>query len=567
MPSMTIYLPAEMRGRAQYPDRNRDAKGVTAKAWPTAADTKKLAGEFGFAHVAIELLTSGGQAHGGVVFWNRLELDQESQTAANLVMRTAATSLHRIQLADEVKNNLAQTMTLQRITQAITRSLDFDQVASTLLRHARKLIHVDAVALALAHPDKSKQEYYIDQAIGLSDEYVSSAIISGRSEVVQKLAKSATPLQIYDVRDAPLTSNPEIVAKEGIKSVLLAPIFSGGLPVGALSLVSKTARHFNYSELRFAQSLAEQAGIAFANANLHASLRKASNEIEQTRDLMRDGLLVLDMDAKLRYFNAAAAGMMELANRNIGKVLPRTQDRPAGLEYDFDQAYAAINGAIKGQLGTYSFTYKRPKQPDASYYEAICAPYRDTKGALVGVLVNIRDITSLYHEKEKLQTIQDNIQDGLIILDEAGQAQSYNREWQRLFNVSEDLTGQHFFTGLAPERDILFDRPPAEFIEEVYKGKRVTTYAHIGATNRHIQLSVGPIMTGKQVTGAVATGRDITPLIEKTVEANEMAAKAQRHLRELSQLAELSGIVGFNVSNIYQKYLSKTATLLSSIVG
>ncbi len=43
-----------------------------------------------------------------------------------------------------------------------------------------------------------------------------------------------------------------------------------------------------------------------------------------------------------------------------------------------------------------------------------------------------------------------------------------------------------------------------------------------------------------------------------------MAAKAQRHLRELSQLAELSGIVGFNVTNIYQKYLAKTAMLLNS---
>jgi PAS domain S-box-containing protein len=557
-------LPAEIRGRAEYPERNRDARGITTKTWPSTPDTQKLASEIGAVPVKLELLTSAGVAHGGVVFWKTYDLDQAGRTAVEVVIRTAATSLHRIQLADEVKNNLAQTMTLQRITQAITRSLDFDQVASTLLRHARKLIHVDAVALALAHPDKSKQEYYIDQAIGLSDEYVSSAVISGRSEVVQQLAKSATPLQIFDVRDAPLTDNPAMVAKEGIKSVLLAPIFSGGIPVGALSLVSKTPRHFNYSELRFAQSLAEQAGIAFANANLHASLRKASNEIEQTRNLMRDGLLVLDMEAKLRYFNAAAAGMMDLAPRNLGKVLPRQKDRPAGLEFNYDQAYSAIQGAIRGRLGTYNFTFKRPKQPDSSYFEAICAPYKDTKGALVGALVNIRDITMLYHEKEKLQTIQDNIQDGLMILDEDGLAQSFNREWQRLFNITEDLIGQRFFTGIAPERDILFDRPPTEFIQEVYDGKRVTTYAHIGATNRHIQLSVGPIMTGKQVTGAVATGRDITPLIEKTVEANEMAAKAQRHLRELSQLAELSGIVGFNVSNIYQKYLSKTATLLGS---
>jgi len=377
------------------------------------------------------------------------------------------------------------------------------------------------------------------------------------------LIKSATTLQIYYAKDAHLTAHPKLVSKEGIKSVLLSPIFSGGQPVGALGLVSKTPRHFNYSELRFSQSLAEQAGIAFANANLHASLRKASNEIEQTRNLMRDGLLVLDLDSKLRYYNAAAAGMLELSASSLGRGMPR-RELPVGLTLNHQEARQAIKRAAEGQVGTYAFAFKRPQQSESNYYEAMCAPYRDTKGALVGVLVNIRDITSLYHEKDKLQTIQDNIQDGLIILDHEGLAESHNQEWERLFNVKQEIRGKRFFRDIAPTNDIYFDRAPDDFIPEVYTGKRVTTYAHVAATNRHIQLSVGPIITGDRVTGAVATGRDITPLIEKTVEANEMAAKAQRHLRELSQLAELSGIVGFNVTNIYQKYLSKTATLLSS---
>jgi len=43
-----------------------------------------------------------------------------------------------------------------------------------------------------------------------------------------------------------------------------------------------------------------------------------------------------------------------------------------------------------------------------------------------------------------------------------------------------------------------------------------------------------------------------------------MTAKAQRHLRELSQLAELSSIIGFNVATIYQKYVSKISLLLVS---
>jgi PAS domain S-box-containing protein len=114
------------------------------------------------------------------------------------------------------------------------------------------------------------------------------------------------------------------------------------------------------------------------------------------------------------------------------------------------------------------------------------------------------------------------------------------------------------------QSEFTFDQNLQRLIQEVMSGKRVTCYAHGTRQGRHVQISVGPISTGGRITGAVATARDITPLIEKTIEANEMTTKAQRHLRELSQLADLSAIVGFNVSSIYRKYLSKMATLLES---
>lgn len=539
-------LPVDQRGKTIYPHR--------------AISTKMTVAGWNQPHTAFQPLQYKTDLLGALVLWGEPGLSPGSKATLDLVTRQATLALHNLQLAGTIKSNLAEAMALQRITQAITRSLDFDKVASTLLRHTRKLFEVDAAALMLTNSETN--EFYIDQAIGLSDEYIASIHIPASSEITSQLIKAAAPLQIYDITRSPISSQPKLTKREGIASILLAPIFSGGQPVGALTLLSKAPRHFSHAELHFSQSLAEQAGIAFANAHLHSNLQKASNEIEQTRNLMRDGLLVFDLERRLRYFNAAAGTLLKLSPNALMTEFPaNTMDATTGLKINTEELRSAVDNALQGQLGRTSFS---SQTGEPRHFEAIYSPYRDAKGTLVGALMNIRDITSLYLEKEKLQTLQNNISDGLIMVDSNGITIECNHEWRRLFEVDEDLNGKRFFMLMAKRRDLSCDHNPAELISDVLQGKRVMSYAHLRSRGRHVQISLSPIIIGDRVTGAVATARDITSLIDKTVEANEMAAKAQQHLRELSQLAELSGIVGFNVSNIYQKYLAKTAILLAS---
>jgi PAS domain S-box-containing protein len=556
-------LPAELRGIARYPELTSAERRptMTPTKWLAQADVARVQSRLDAPATTLRWLEAHDEILGGAVLWQDAPLTAEQTTYINLTLSSAAVAMHNLQLRSAVKNNLAEAMTLQRITQAITRSLDFDKVASTLLRHARKLFQVDAVALIMLDP--AKKEYYVDQAIGLSDEYIAQIRIPAGSPLAKRVVKAASPLEFYDVTDAPFTGRRDLIAQEGLKSILLSPIYSSGDPVGALALFSKTPRHFVYSELRFSQSLAEQAGIAFANANLHTNLQKASNEIEQTRNFMRDGLLVFDLEQRLRYFNAAAGALLKLTPDSIMKKFPSGNlGAAAGLTVTGDTLKTAIAGALDGRIGRIGFSLEGGAAP--LYFEAVYSPYRDSGGALVGALMNIRDITSLYLEKEKLQTLQNNITDGLIMIDNHGATIECNTEWRRTFDLKQDPIGKKFFAMIGRREDITWDQDPSTLIADVLKGKRLMCYGHFQDKSRHIQLSFSPITTLGHVTGAVATARDITPLIEKTIEANEMAAKAQSHLRELSQLAELSGIVGFNVSSIYQKYLSKTATLLSS---
>ena len=551
-------LPKTLRGTIKYPDDITTP--VKNASWTKHPIFKRLTGEGDSGVPRLVDLKWREQQLGGMVIWGNRSYPEEVENTINLVIAHVSTGVKTLLLEQSAKNSLAEAITLQRITQAITGSLDFDKVATTLLQNARKFFHVDAAALALATPDG--KEFFVEQSIGLTPEFTAKLHMRKDASIAKQLIQAEGPIQLTNLESAPISNDPQLSAREGIKSVVLTPIFSNGKIVGALALISKTKRVFNYAELRFGQSLAEHASIAFANANLHSNLRKASSEIEQTRNLMRDGLLVFDQDRRLTYFNAAAGLVLGLTEASLMHHFPSQSIRAnSNLKINLDQLKLAIDNAQKGMAGQTNFMIEGA---GTRYFEAVYSPYRNNKGVRIGALMNIRDISSLYQEKEKLQAIQNGISDGLILLTEDGKISEYNEEWTRLFSLTGDILGKHFTDLLGQRKNFTADRDPAEIIGDALKGRQHMYYVHDLEHGRHIQISVNPITVSGHVKGAVATARDITSLIEKTVESNEMAAKAHRHLRELSQLAELSGIVGFNVSNIYQKYLSKTATLLES---
>ena len=384
-----------------------------------------------------------------------------------------------------------------------------------------------------------------------------------RSAAIKAITTERLPSQIYDIQSGSLTTQSDLVVNEQIRSLLIAPIFTSNQPVGALVLYSKTPRRFLRSEVRFSQSLAEQASIAFANANMHQNLMKITNEIEQTRNFMQDGLIVLDISGQLRYFNTAAGDLLGLDQKNVRRPFAVSSFSPKARTTLSDASlHAAIKAAVSGSVERTNFSVSAHAQ--SSYFEAVYSPYRDSSGSCIGTLISIRDITQLYQEKDKFATIQANMLDGLVLIDSQSKVSEYNQEWQNLFGSTVDLTGHKVFDDLSARDDLVFDQNVIELIAEVMRGKRLTCYGHFLNQGRHVQISFGPVRSLDRVTGVVVTARDITPLVEKTVESNEMTAKAQRHLRELSQLAELSSIIGFNVDTIYQKYVSKISTLLVS---
>jgi PAS domain S-box-containing protein len=494
---------------------------------------------------------------GGIVMIAPIDTHEPQTGLRMIAISTAATYLRALELELSAVEATKARSSLNHIASSLTKSLNFDDIAEMLLEEAQSLFEVEAVALFTQLGDESIYQVY--RSRGLSRAYAKAIRLDSALPQAQAVIQGRTPVQLYDLNDGFLSSQHELIRNEKLASILMAPIISDGHLVGGLALYTKKPRHFTLSELELAGSIAEQASIAFTNARLHSDLLNVSSEINQTRNLMQDGLLVVTQDGTISYFNDAAGSLLGLSTASIGAPVKRVLDGQTLLsKADADAIEFAIREARTGVVSRTSFNTNEEESP--RQIEALYAPYLNPEGNLIGSIINLRDITLLYREREKLKTIQDTIQDGMALMDHEGTILESNPEWEKLFH--QLATEGETFVDAVERAEAHFDQPLQQIFERVLQGKRVTGYADVA--EHHLQVSFGPLMLLGQVEGVVATARDITPLINKTIEANEMNAKAQRHLRELSQLADLTAVIGFNVEGIYQKYLTKITALLSA---
>ncbi len=165
-----------------------------------------------------------------------------------------------------------------------------------------------------------------------------------------------------------------------------------------------------------------------------------------------------------------------------------------------------------------------------------------------------------------LRIIQENHGIGITVIDASNVVTSINSRFELLNRV---LLGKDFNQGLKdPEvaGRLVFDLQTDEVLALARAGREVTFYAeaNFGQKIQHLQLVASPVQRDGEYAGVILTTRDVTPLVEKAVEANEMARLAGNHSRELSSLAELGTFVGFRFDQIYQKYLHTMSSLLQS---
>ena len=298
----------------------------------------------GHALVCLPLVGEHGPM-GGLVF--SFSSDQEfppARRALKLALaRQVALALERAHLA-VAEQALRESLTfLGEATALLTSSLELERTLESLTQLAVPLLadwcaismlveetgEIEQVVVAHQDPERKRwaQEMQArSRTIMIDDEF----------DLTARVLRTAEPVFLREVPqellDEAVERDPnaaEALEEISIRSAITVPLRSGERTLGALTLVSEV-RELQDSDFELAQELAARAAIAVENARLYREAERRA-EAALALEYVGDGVVLLDEDGRVRFWNAAAAAITgvretDALGRRPAEVLPTWEE-------------------------------------------------------------------------------------------------------------------------------------------------------------------------------------------------------------------------------------------------
>jgi PAS domain S-box-containing protein len=260
---------------------------------------------------------------GGLVFSfpTDQEFGPERRALKNALARQAALALERARFSAAEQTLRERLSFLGEATALLTSSLELERTLERLTELAVPML-ADWCAISMlveetgeieqvvvAHQDPQRRRWAEEmrehsRTIRIDDEFdlTAQVIRSGEPVFLREV-----PQELLDeaVRRDPNAA--KALEEISIRSAITVPLRSGDRIFGALTLVAES-RELEDSEFDLAQELAARAAIAVENARLY---REAERRAEAALALayVGDGVVLLDRDGRVRFWNSAAAAI------------------------------------------------------------------------------------------------------------------------------------------------------------------------------------------------------------------------------------------------------------------
>ena len=282
---------------------------------------------------------------GGLVFSFPTDQDfpPERQAVKIALGRQAALALERARFSVAEQKLRERVSFLVEATALLTASLELERTLERLTELAVPLLadwcaismlveetgEIEQVVVAHQDPERKRWAEAMrerSRTIRIDDEFDLTAQVIRTAEPV---FLREVPPELLDeaVRRDPNAA--EALEHISIRSAITVPLRSGERTYGALTLVAES-RELEDSDFELAQELAARAAIAVENARLY---REAERRAEAALALayVGDGVVLLDRDGRVRFWNAAAAAITgvpeaEAVGRYPAEVVPAWEE-------------------------------------------------------------------------------------------------------------------------------------------------------------------------------------------------------------------------------------------------
>jgi PAS domain S-box-containing protein len=193
----------------------------------------------------------------------------------------AAIAIGNARQHQRLQRRLRESEAMAAISRALNETLDLEQVLQLIVTSARQIIPQTSVASFLLI-DEGRQLAYAMTESGRSRDYTGDDYARLSQHHLMIPLHQAEIIHIPDLQTAAMPW-PDGV-QPTIRALLAAPVYSGTLHFGALSVQSSEPHAFDADDERMLTRLSVEAAIAIQNARLYQSERTQRELAEALRD-------------------------------------------------------------------------------------------------------------------------------------------------------------------------------------------------------------------------------------------------------------------------------------------
>jgi two-component system, cell cycle sensor histidine kinase and response regulator CckA len=218
---------------------------------------------------------------------------------------------------------------LGQIAQASLTAMSAEVLLQRIVEITAEVVGADFAALFLS--DDVRHELHARAVVGL-DVPLTDLSMSGSEGLGNLAITTGEPVLIQDGASHDPRVTNRVVRALGIRSVMVAPLVVGGSAVGLLE-VGRRARRLDPRADRLLRIIADRVAIALEHTRLESEARELADVVRR----IGEGVVVADPDERIRFANAAFAGMVGadaegLPGRRWTEFLAAAQDTTALTE-------------------------------------------------------------------------------------------------------------------------------------------------------------------------------------------------------------------------------------------